>query len=138
MTCPHCDNRPHVYLMEGPWELDPDGTNPALYTEDPQGGDPLIVASLKRIHRHEILRQIGLPHKLPPVPDCGDRLKAARSALRKAVAALEMMTDQNAIKSSTVANAFTSCVEAAAIGRRVLADQNPVKSAPEAQDEGER
>lgn len=50
------------------------------------------------------------------------------AALHDAVKALEMVTDQNAIKSTTVANAFAACVQAASIGRKALSDQNPIKN----------
>lgn len=47
---------PALYLMTGPWENDPTGKNPGIYMDDPKGGDPLLVASLKRIHRPSVLR----------------------------------------------------------------------------------
>lgn len=53
---------------------------------------------------------------------------ALAGALGQAVKALEMVTDQNAIKSTSVANAFAACVEAASIGRKALSDQNPIKN----------
>ena len=88
MVCPHCEGRPLPYLMQEPWELDPEGTNPALYVDDPEGGEPLIVASIKRIHRPDILQAMGLPRHLPPPPDwCGEMVKMRdeRDALRAEV-----------------------------------------------------
>lgn len=46
---------PKAYLITGPWENDPDGTNPGIYMDDPGGGDPLIIASIKRIYREDAL-----------------------------------------------------------------------------------
>ncbi len=53
---------------------------------------------------------------------------ALAAALHNAVKALEMVTDQNAIKNSRVDIAFAACVEAASIGRKALSDQNPIKN----------
>ncbi|MEF9605497.1 hypothetical protein O4J55_25490, partial [Paracoccus sp. PXZ] len=72
-------------LMQGPWELDLDGKNPALYIDAPDGGDPLIVASIKRIYRPDVLQAMGLPHKLPPPPDELARLRAEVERLTAAL-----------------------------------------------------
>jgi len=72
--------------MQGPWELDPEGKHPALYIDAPDGGDPLIVASIKRIHRPDVLQAMGLPHKLPPPPDEIARLRAEVERLTAALA----------------------------------------------------
>lgn len=44
------------FLMTGRWELDPTGRNPGIYIDDPDGGDPLCLATIKRLHRPEELR----------------------------------------------------------------------------------
>lgn len=46
-----------------------------------------------------------------------------RAALRLTVSALEMITDPDAIRSSTAANAYAGCLEAASVGRKSLASQ---------------
>ncbi|MDQ7262291.1 hypothetical protein NM680_10845 [Paracoccus sp. PS-1] len=85
MTCPHCDDRPQPYLMQGPWELDPEGKTPALYIDAADGGDPLIVASIKRIYRPDVLQAMGLPIKLDPPPDELTRLRAEVERLTAAL-----------------------------------------------------
>src|SRR5690606_35374320 len=52
---------------------------------------------------------------------------AMAAALHDAVKALELVTDQDAIRSTSVANSFAACAAAAAIGRTALSDQNPIK-----------
>ena len=47
---------PRAYLMTGPWELDPTGANPGIYVDDPAGGDPICLATIKRLHRPTELR----------------------------------------------------------------------------------
>ena len=76
------DDRPQPYLMQGPWELDPKGKTPALYIDAADGGDPLIVASIKRIYRPDVLQAMGLPLKLDPPPDELARLRAEVERLR--------------------------------------------------------
>lgn len=65
-------------------------------------------------------------------------VQGVKDALRRTVAALEMITDQNAIKNTTTINAFAACVEAALIGRKALADQNPIKTFAPAEAQGWR
>lgn len=49
------DHAERAYLMTGPWELDPDGTSPGIYADDPSGGDPVCLATIKRLHHPEKL-----------------------------------------------------------------------------------
>jgi len=122
MTCPHCDGRPLPYLMQGRWELDPDGTNPALYITDPKGGDPLIVASIKRIHRPDILEGLGLPHKLPPPPDFEEvasaEIKRLREALEACIEFADGIADQYGIDMDETAFVIRVMPEGREIGRR--------------------
>lgn len=39
-----------AYLMTGSWELDPEGKSPGIYVDDPAGGDPICLATIRRIH----------------------------------------------------------------------------------------
>ncbi|MCJ8138627.1 hypothetical protein [Falsirhodobacter halotolerans] len=60
MTCPYCDDRPLPHFVIG-GEMALSQDEMALYIDNPTGGDPLIVATIKRVYRQNVLEAMGLP-----------------------------------------------------------------------------
>ena len=46
-----------AYLMDGPWENDPTGRNPGIYIDDPAGGDPFCLCTIKRLYHRDLLHE---------------------------------------------------------------------------------
>ncbi|AZV00306.1 hypothetical protein [Paracoccus kondratievae] len=84
--------------------------------------DPPTYAQLLNIAKHRAVRAEAA------LSDERAHADALAGALDRAVKALEMVTDQDVIKSTSVANAFAACAAAASIGRKALSDQDATKN----------
>jgi hypothetical protein len=60
-----------AYLVIRKWELDPTGTHPGIYIDDPEGGDPICLAQIARLFHGELLTKA-----LTPSPNREDELRA--------------------------------------------------------------
>lgn len=44
-----------AYFISDRWELNPDGKSPGIWIDDPEGGDPICLALIRRIFHPELL-----------------------------------------------------------------------------------